>query len=143
MPGVNTSSCPIICATFLSAAQLVGSSTYSGGHSAITRRSEKKNIPLEQIHYFNGICDLSYCQLNTDATWETYEKNTPVWGETYSIPFDSIATFNAPVLNVGPFGKDPHQISERLHVKSGLEEMPELLHLLINYVKTSIAQEAN
>lgn len=85
------------------------------------------DIPLEQIHYFNGICDLSYCQFVLDEGWKAYEDNTPVWGETYSIPLEAISRFDAPVLNVGPFGKDAHQISERLHMKSAFEEMPELL----------------
>lgn len=89
------------------------------------------DIPLEQIHYFNGICDLSYCQYVLDDGWQSYEENTPVWGKTYEIPFEQIATFDAPVLNVGPFGKDAHQISERLHTKSAFEEMPELIQGLI------------
>ncbi|MFD4819513.1 M20/M25/M40 family metallo-hydrolase [Peribacillus butanolivorans] len=92
------------------------------------------DIPLEQVHYFNGICDLSYCQFQTDENWKTYELNTPVWNRTYSIPFEEMASINAPVLNVGPFGKDAHQISERLHIKSAFEEMPVLLNKLIHFV---------
>lgn len=97
------------------------------------------DIPLEQIHYFNGICDLSYCQFVLDEGWQAYEDNTPVWGETYSIPLEEISRFDAPVLNVGPFGKDAHQISERLHIKSAFEEMPELLDGLFK----KLIQETN
>lgn len=92
------------------------------------------DIPLEQIHFFNGICDLSYCQFVLDDGWKSYEENTPVWGSTYNIPFEEIAKFDAPVLNVGPFGKDAHQISERLHVKSAFEEMPTLIEGLIQKI---------
>lgn len=92
------------------------------------------NIPLKQIHYFNGICDLSYCQFVLDEGWQTYEDNTPVWGKTYSIPLEEIAQFDAPVLNVGPFGKDAHQVSERLHMKSAFEEMPVLLEGLLKKI---------
>lgn len=91
-------------------------------------------IPLKHIHYFNGICDLSYCQFVLDEGWQVYETNTPVWGKTYSIPLKEIAEFDAPVLNVGPFGKDAHQISERLHIKSAFEEMPELIEKVIKKV---------
>lgn len=108
-----------------------------GAVSLLLDEAKKYDIPLEQIHYFNGICDLSYCQFYSDKEWQTYEKNTPVWGETYDIPFQEIAQFSAPVLNVGPFGKDPHQISERLHVKSAFEEMPKLLSKLLKYVGES------
>ncbi|GEK35486.1 M20/M25/M40 family metallo-hydrolase [Kurthia sibirica] len=102
--------------------------------SHLLKKAEPYNIPLEQIHYFNGICDLSYCQFVLDDGWQAYEENTPVWGKTYSIPFEAIATFDAPVLNVGPFGKDAHQISERLHIKSAFEEMPVLLESLIKAI---------
>ncbi len=105
-----------------------------GAMSLLLAEGEKLNIPLTQIHYFNGICDLSYCQFQADEDWRTYEKNTPVWGETYNIPFEEISQFNAPVMNVGPYGKDAHQISERLQMKSGFEEMPKLLEALIKYV---------
>lgn len=93
----------------------------------LLEKAEPYDIPLKQIHYFNGICDLSYCQFVLDEGWKAYEDNTPVWGKTYSIPLEEIAQFDAPVLNVGPFGKDAHQISERLHMKSAFEEMPVLL----------------
>lgn len=109
-----------------------------GAISLLLEEAKKYNIPLEQIHYFNGICDLSYCQFRVNKDWKAYEKNTPVWGETYDIPFQEMSQFSAPVLNVGPYGKDAHQISERLHVKSAFEEMPELLYELLKYVSKSI-----
>ncbi|WP_408011470.1 M20/M25/M40 family metallo-hydrolase [Pseudalkalibacillus sp. A8] len=90
------------------------------------------NVEVNQIHYFNGICDLSYVNyIDEDDGWITYEGNTPVWGETYCIPFTNMLQLNAPVLNVGPFGKDPHQLTERLHINSAFIQMPVLLESLI------------
>ncbi|MCT6924069.1 M20/M25/M40 family metallo-hydrolase [Metasolibacillus sp.] len=90
------------------------------------------NNEVEQIHYFNGICDLSYVNYSdSENGWLAFEKNTPVWGETYSIPFDMMAALQGPVLNVGPFGKDPHQKTERLHVDSAFVEMPVMIEKLI------------
>lgn len=87
---------------------------------------------IDQIHYFNGICDLSYVNYDDNANgWATYERNTPVWGDTYNIPFADMAKLKAPVLNVGPFGKDAHQRTERLHVDSAFVEMPVMLEKLI------------
>lgn len=55
---------------------------------------------VEQIHYFNGICDLSYVNYDDDANgWSAFESNTPVWGDTYSIPFSEMAQLKTPVLN--------------------------------------------
>ncbi|MGJ9382708.1 M20/M25/M40 family metallo-hydrolase [Salipaludibacillus sp. CF4.18] len=87
---------------------------------------------LGHIHYFNGICDLSYLRY-TDSGGElaTYKENTPVWGTTYSIPFEEMKQLQAPVLNVGPFGKDPHQRTERLHRKSAFVHTPSILKELL------------
>ncbi|NYF23314.1 M20/M25/M40 family metallo-hydrolase [Sporosarcina sp. JAI121] len=87
---------------------------------------------IGQMHYFNGICDLSYFNYDDDANgWTAFESNTPVWGDTYSIPFTEMSQLRAPVLNVGPFGKDAHQRTERLHVDSAFVEMPVMLETLV------------
>ncbi|GGJ97257.1 hypothetical protein GCM10007063_19560 [Lentibacillus kapialis] len=89
-------------------------------------------IELVPIHYFNGICDLSYVSYQgADDGWVNYEKNLPVWGKDYHIPFDIMQNLQAPVLNVGPFGKDPHQMTERLHKQSAFHHTPAMLESLI------------
>ena len=50
----------------------------------------------------------------------TYEKNTPNFNATYTIPFEAIKEISAPTLLCGPIGKDAHKVSERLHKKSGI-----------------------
>jgi arginine utilization protein RocB len=93
---------------------------------------EKFHLPIHQIHYFNGICDLSYVNYQDDGEgWTVFKENTPVWGRSYSIPFDAMKKLQAPVLNVGPFGKDAHKRTERLHMKSAFEQVPILLEGMI------------
>lgn len=70
-----------------------------------------------------------------DNGWIAYEENTPVWNRTYDIPFEQIAKFNAPVMNLGPYGKDAHQVSERLRINSGFYEMPDLINQLLRFVE--------
>lgn len=90
------------------------------------------NTEVSQIHYFNGICDLSYVNYEDDSNgWTAFERNTPVWGDTYSIPFDDMNQLKAPVFNVGPFGKDAHQRTERLHIENAFVQMPVMLETLI------------
>lgn len=95
----------------------------------------KFNYPVKQIHYFNGISDLSYVnyQDNMDG-WTTFQENTPVWGTSYSIPFSDMIQLRAPVLNVGPLGKDAHKRTERLHMKSAFEDVPELVEGMIKRI---------
>jgi arginine utilization protein RocB len=92
----------------------------------------KFGLTIKQIHYFNGISDLSYVNYTEQGdSGVTYEKNTPIYGDFYSIPFKAMRHLQAPVLNVGPFGKDAHKRAERLHIKNTFEEMPILLEEMI------------
>ncbi|MEK3979131.1 M20/M25/M40 family metallo-hydrolase [Psychrobacillus sp. FSL K6-2836] len=115
-PAVNTSNDPLI----VEAVELMKKSAQSF------------NNKIDQIHYFNGICDLSYVNYDDGSNgWTAFENNTPVWGDTYSIPFEDMAQLKGPILNVGPFGKDAHQKTERLHVDSAFVEMPVMLETLL------------
>ena len=93
---------------------------------------QKFNLEVNQVHYFNGISDLSYVNYQDAEGWTAFEKNTPVWGDTYSIPFNDMHQLQAPVLNVGPFGKDAHKRTERLHIESAFVQLPVLLETLIH-----------
>jgi arginine utilization protein RocB len=119
-PAVNTSEDPLVeeCVEFV---KQFGTSEF--------------NLSIERIHYFNGISDLSYVNYEDDkGGWQVFEANTPVWGDTYSIPFAGMRELNAPVLNVGPFGKDAHKKTERLHIQSAFVELPKLLENMVQSV---------
>ncbi len=92
-------------------------------------------LAVEGIHYFNGISDLSYVNYkDTTGGWQVFEKNTPVWNASYSIPFEAMAKLQAPILNVGPHGKDAHKRTERLNIKSAFYEVPALVEGMVKDV---------
>jgi arginine utilization protein RocB len=124
-PAVNSSNDPLI----IKSVQLM------------KETASKFDLDVSQIHYFNGICDLSYVQYsdNVDGL-TTFERNAPVWGDTYTIPFAEMLQLQAPVLNVGPFGKDAHQRTERLHVDSGFIHTPFMLESLIKSMFTNVVK---
>ncbi|WP_423800525.1 M20/M25/M40 family metallo-hydrolase [Neobacillus sp. SAB-20_R2A] len=96
------------------------------------RGFEKFGLPVNQVHYFNGISDLSYVNYqDAGEGWTVFKENTPVWGTSYSIPFDEMTKLHAPVLNVGPLGKDAHKRTERLHIKNAFEEVPALVEGMV------------
>jgi len=98
----------------------------------VKQAAAENGVEVDQIHYFNGLCDLSYVNYSDPGNgWSSYERNTPVWGETYSIPFADMLALQAPVLNVGPFGKDAHQYTERLHIDSAFVQTPHMLESLM------------
>ncbi|WP_339227489.1 M20/M25/M40 family metallo-hydrolase [Oceanobacillus sp. FSL K6-2867] len=98
---------------------------------------EKFNLQIKRIHYFNGLCDLSYVSYTgNEKGWRAFEENTPVWGDSYMIPFEEMRQLNAPVLNVGPFGYDAHKRTERLNIKNAFEEFPVIMEALIHEIST-------
>ncbi len=83
------------------------------------------SVEAKQVHYFNGISDLSYVNYDKDDIgWKAYKNNLPVWEDVYSIPFEEMQKLQAPVLNIGPFGKDAHKLTERLHKESAFVQTP-------------------
>lgn len=98
----------------------------------INSLAEEFDVKAKQVHYFNGISDLSYVNYNADDTgWTSYRNNTPVWGSVYSIPFEDMQTLQSPVINIGPFGKDAHKLTERLHKESAFVQTPYVLREVI------------
>ncbi|NMH70490.1 M20/M25/M40 family metallo-hydrolase [Bacillus sp. RO3] len=93
------------------------------------------NLPVEQAHYFNGISDLSYVNYKDENKgWAVFEENTPVWNTTYTIPFKDMNKLEGPVLNVGPFGKDAHKRTERLHIESAFIKTPVFVEAVVKEV---------
>lgn len=112
----------------------------SSGHQRIehivrlvTKLAKKKfNLSMERIHYFNGLCDLSYVSYKgSQKEQDLFAKNMPVWNDSYTIPFAEMKKLDAPVLNIGPFGKDPHKRTERLHMENAFEQVPVILEEMI------------
>jgi arginine utilization protein RocB len=94
--------------------------------------SEKYNLVFESQGYFMGISDLSY------ATWcgdkediKRIKNNSPGWDVIYKIPFKALSTLEMPVINLGPWGKDLHKITERVYKKDVYERMPYLIKELM------------
>jgi arginine utilization protein RocB len=104
--------------------------------------AEQFGLPVKQVHYFNGISDLSYVNYqDSDEGWSIFKDNTPVWGTSYSIPFDAMLQLQAPVLNVGPFGRDAHKRTERLHKKSAFVEVPAFIEGLIKNIAVPVIEK--
>ena len=99
----------------------------------ITYANASFNMTLQPVDYFNGISDLSYAGLQDSLElMDTYTKNLPGDEELYHIPFKELAQFKAPVINVGPVGKDAHKNTERLYLPFAFEQLPKLLEHLIH-----------
>ncbi|HOV94856.1 MAG TPA: M20/M25/M40 family metallo-hydrolase [Spirochaetales bacterium] len=89
--------------------------------------------------FFPGISDMSFL-----APADTVEQRAYV--RSQSAILDSSAseetriTIDCPVINAGPWGRDYHQMGERINIQYGFKELPELLWRLVN-VAFDVAKE--
>ena len=90
---------------------------------------------LKVEEFFMGICDISYCALEKSV--EEYQKiieSMAVPKHLYSIDFEKIQDINVPGINLGPWGKDLHQLTERVYEKDMLETIPQFLLYLLEHI---------
>jgi arginine utilization protein RocB len=99
-----------------------------------------KNVSdITYDRYFNGISDCSYCCPNPNLNEEMVQKNLLLWGKSYGFDFAAMAEMQIPFLLLGPWGKDLHERTERVHITSVSKKLPAILEKIISYVgKTSV-----
>ncbi|WP_157950927.1 M20/M25/M40 family metallo-hydrolase [Peribacillus acanthi] len=96
--------------------------------SVIQYARNEFNEDLKQLNYFAGLSDVSYCRLvGGEGDITTLENEMPLYGRKYLLPLDKIKALDIPTINLGPFGKDAHKRTERLHVPYSFEVAPKLL----------------
>lgn len=88
--------------------------------------------PYEREYYFTGISDLSYTNIkNGEKVAQSLKGNMPLYGAIYSIPFDKIERCSMPSINIGPWGKDFHKLTERVLKEDMFYRTPRILNHVI------------
>lgn len=95
---------------------------------------DKLNYDITYENYTVGLSDCSYCAIDKVFDYNKFSLNTPMWGNLYSIDFESIEKLNIPSIIFGPWSKDYHQATERVNRKSLTVILPKLIDAVINYV---------
>ncbi|WP_456278402.1 M20/M25/M40 family metallo-hydrolase [Bacillus sp. AK128] len=117
--------CPPYYPSVLSSDDAVVSSTKE---ELLSYAKEKYDIELKPLHYFSGLSDLSFVGLReTKEELHPFLLNMPLFNKGYDLPLEELEKLQVPVLNVGPFGKDAHQWTERLHVPISFGIFPDLI----------------
>ncbi|MGD6834510.1 M20/M25/M40 family metallo-hydrolase [Sutcliffiella halmapala] len=93
----------------------------------ISKWKKGANIEFVEQRYFSGLCDLSFIGKGDYTAKNRLPHNIPVYGATYTLPFQEMEELQMPVFNLGPVGKDPHQWTERLNIKFSFDEFPPIL----------------
>jgi len=111
--------------------------------SAMRRVAEKVREKAKRDHgvdlkirtLFEGVSDLSYCGFEGGADEiRTVGENLPGWGDLYRFPEEALLELDIPILNLGPFGKDAHKNTERVHLPYSFEIYPVLLKEAVTQV---------
>ncbi|MEQ6376531.1 M20/M25/M40 family metallo-hydrolase [Bacillaceae bacterium S4-13-58] len=93
------------------------------------------NYPLEEIHYFPGLSDLSFIGPSlVEGGYRCLTENMPLYGRGFKLPENITEMLTMPILNIGPLGRDPHQWTERLEVNYSFEVVPDLLAKTLKYM---------
>ena len=92
------------------------------------------NYDVTYENYTVGLSDCSYCAIDKIFDYNKFSLNTPIWGNLYSIDFESLEKLNIPSIIFGPWGKDLHQMTERVNKESLTVIVPEAIDKVINYV---------
>jgi len=98
--------------------------------------SERLNVYTEEMYdqqytkeyFYTGICDLSYINIDDPQKQrDSVAGSMPLFGEYYDIPFEAIKEISMAGINIGPWGKDFHKLTERVYKEDLYERTPRIL----------------
>ncbi len=94
--------------------------------------SEKADYNVISKKFYPYISDLSFVSAPQDKrVLSSLKDNMPALGSSYKLPIDEMQELNLPVVNIGPFGKDAHQYTERLERNYSFNVAPKLVYSTI------------
>ncbi|MEE0773011.1 MAG: M20/M25/M40 family metallo-hydrolase [Anaerovoracaceae bacterium] len=84
-------------------------------------------------YFYTGISDLSYTSIGDGATTlRTLEKSMPLYGGFYEIPVEAIEQISMPCMNIGPWGKDFHKLTERVSKEDLYIRTPSIINKAVS-----------
>lgn len=93
---------------------------------------ENFDLPYVTEYYYTGITDLSYTSIkDPDLVKASMEECMPLFGNAYDLPIDELNYISMPCINIGPWGKDFHKITERVNTEDLLVRTPQILNKAI------------
>lgn len=93
------------------------------------------NQEYKKYNYFMGISDMSYTYVNDlESICDTVSLNMPLWDNIYHINFEGIKNLSIPSINIGPWGKDLHKMTERVYKEDLYNRTPEIIAYVTEYI---------
>lgn len=95
---------------------------------AVRAARERFDYDIVMKKFYPYISDLSYCHMSrSDEALKPWTENAPAWRRSYELPIRAIQAISMPVVNIGPYGKDAHKLSERVCRNYSFDAMPLIL----------------
>lgn len=86
-------------------------------------------------YYYTGISDLSYSGIRgSEKLEDDLSKNMPFFGGIYDLPLGDIEKISMPCVNIGPWGKDFHKLTERVLKEDLYVRTPEILNYAVKMI---------
>lgn len=92
-----------------------------------THVDENLEHPIKLRKFYPYISDLSYFALPKESAVDSLKDNMPGFGISYSLPLEDIAELSLPVTNIGTYGFDAHQYTERIEVPYSFYTVPDIV----------------
>ncbi|MCL2855935.1 MAG: M20/M25/M40 family metallo-hydrolase [Defluviitaleaceae bacterium] len=117
-------------------AMLGDASAKVNGVLADTCTFTKDELGLDALvkNIYTGISDLSYSMFVSGNDVIDYMDNNMLMGDVYSMRLDLIKELSAPVLNIGPWGKDIHKYTERVYLPDLYRNTPMVTDFIIRKI---------
>ena len=110
---------------------------------AVSEAKATFDYPIVTRKFYPYISDLSYCGIAAAKHMDKLTENMPAWQLTYHLPVQEIQSISMPVVNIGPYGKDAHKLSERVSTAYSFDAMPLILRRTIENLLGVSSQEAS
>jgi arginine utilization protein RocB len=89
-------------------------------------------VPIRIRQFFPGISDMSFLGcVEQSGDIDVMAANTPAWGTRIRHDYGVLQTLDLPTLNIGPWGRDYHQRTERVYTPYAFGQVPELIRRII------------
>ena len=86
-------------------------------------------------YFYTGISDLSYSSIqNPQSVADELTQSMPFYGKIYSLSVNSIREISMPCINIGPWGKDFHKLTERVLKEDLYIRTPKILDYAIHTI---------
>lgn len=108
-------------------------SSLSDNLKKFTQEEFNQNYNTE--YFYTGISDLSYSSIEKSGEiYKALEESMPLLGQFYNVPVELIEKISMPCINIGPWGKDFHKMTERVNKEDLYVRTPMIINKAISLI---------